>query len=406
MKKTLQFNPLKYPVYVTAKPIGAACNLRCNYCYFLEKEKLRPRNSPPKMSDALLEEFTQQYINAQPIEQVLFTWHGGEPLLLGIDYFRKALHFQKKYARGRQIDNVLQTNSTLLTDEWCRFFKANNFLIGLSLDGPEHCHDRYRKDIAGKGSYADVMRAVELLQLHEVEFNILSVVNDYNVKYPLEVYHFFKSIGAQYIQFSPVVERLSPDSELLATPEEQDIALTSWSVPALEYGKFLTAIFDEWVRNDVGRVYVTTFDNTLAGYVGAPHGTCIFSPTCGHAAALSPNGDLYACDHYVFPQYNRGNIREKTITEMMLSKEQIQFGNDKAERLTQACRQCEYLKLCNGECPKNRIVRIPGEPNAHNYLCAGLKHYFRHTEEAMRFMANELSTKRAPANVMLQFQQH
>ncbi|MDP4269996.1 MAG: anaerobic sulfatase-maturation protein [Bacteroidota bacterium] len=405
MKKTLQFNPLKYPVYVMAKPIGAACNLRCNYCYFLEKEKLRPRNSSPKMNDALLEEFTQQYINAQPIEQVLFTWHGGEPLLLGIDYFRKALHYQKKYARGRQIDNVLQTNGTLLTDDWCRFFKANNFLIGLSLDGPEHCHDRYRKDIAGKGSFAEVVRAVELLQLHEVEFNILSVVNDYNVKYPLEVYHFFKSIGAQYIQFSPVVERLSPDSELLATPEEQDIALTSWSVPALEYGKFLTAIFDEWVRNDVGRIFVTTFDNTLAGYAGAPHGTCIFSPTCGHAAALSPNGDLYACDHYVFPQYNRGNIREKTITEMMLSKEQIQFGNDKAERLTQTCRQCEYLKLCNGECPKNRIVRIPGEPNDHNYLCAGLKHYFRHTEQAMRFMANELSFKRTPANVMLQFQQ-
>ncbi len=405
MKKTIQFNPLKHPIYVMAKPIGAACNLRCNYCYYLDKEKLRPKNSPPRMSDLILEEFTQQYINAQPGEQVLFTWHGGEPLLLGIDYFRKALRYQQMYGKRRKIDNVLQTNGTLLTDDWCRFFKANNFLIGISLDGPEHCHDHYRKNIAGKGSFTEVMRGVELLLKHGVEFNILSVVNDYNVKYPLEVYHFFKSIGAQYIQFSPVVERLDPTSNLLASAQQTVGELTSWSVPALEYGKFLTAIFDEWVRYDVGRIYVTTFDNTLAGYVNTPPGTCIYARTCGHAAAIDANGDLYACDHFVFPEYKRGNIREKTITEMMLSEEQIRFGNDKRSTLTDICLQCKYLSLCNGECPKNRIIRYPDEQHPHNYLCAGFQYYFKHTEPYMRFMANELAFQRPPANVMRQFRE-
>lgn len=248
------------------------------------------------------------------------------------------------------------------------------------------------------------MKAVELLQKYKVEFNVLSVVNDYNVQYPLEMYRFFKSIGAKYIQFSPVVERLNGDSGMLLTPEDCEGKLTSWSVPPLEYGKFLTTIFDEWVRNDVGEVYVTHFDSTLAGYVDAPRPTCIFSETCGHASALEANGDLYACDHFVFPQYKLGNIKEKTITEMMLSPVQIQFGNEKKTRLTETSRKCPYLRLCNGECPKNRIIQQATDPNAHNYLCAGLKHYFKHTEPYMKYMANELAGHRAPSNIMKKLQ--
>jgi uncharacterized protein len=397
---TIQFNPLKYPVYVMAKPTGSACNLHCNYCYYLEKKKLNPEGRAPKMSDSIVQFFTEQYVHAQPGQQVLFTWHGGEPLLLGIDYYKKALRFQQPYKRNWQIDNVLQTNGTLLTDEWCRFLKDNDFLIGLSLDGPEHCHDRYRKNVAGKGSFSEVMRGVELLQKHHVAFNILSVVNDYNVRYPLEVYHFFKSIGASYIQFSPVVERIDTLSGLLLSARQAGGALTPWSVPALEYGRFLCDIFDEWVRKDVGQTYVTTFDATLAGYVNVSPGVCIYADTCGHAAALEANGDLYACDHFVFPEYKLGNIRHKTITEMMISDKQLKFGNDKRKNLPETCLKCPYLSLCNGECPKNRILESNGEKGALNYLCSGLQLYFRHTEPSMRYMANELVHERPPANIM------
>jgi len=399
MNKTIQFNPLNTPIYVMAKAIGPACNLRCSYCYYLDKKSLSPENSSNRMSDATLELFTEQYINAQPGNDVLFTWHGGEPLLMGMDYYKKAIRLQKSYGRNKNIDNSLQTNGTLLTDEWCEFFKENNFLIGLSIDGPDHCHNHYRRTIANEGSFQKVMAGIKLLQKHQVEFNILSVINDYNVQYPLEVYRFFKMIGAKYIQFSPVVERLNANSGLLTAPDNSEGKLTSWSVSAVDYGNFMTAIFDEWIKGDVGEIYVTMFDNTLAGMVGAAPGTCIFAETCGHAAALESNGDLYSCDHFVFPEYNQGNIHKKTITEMMLSPAQIKFGNDKQNKLSSLCLKCQYKKLCHGECPKNRIIKLEnGE--SHNYLCSGLKHYFRHVEPYMKFMANELNHKRAPANVM------
>jgi len=399
MDSTFIFNPLKYPVYIAAKPIGSACNLRCIYCYYLEKEFLNPNGNTIRMNDATLERFTEQYINAQPTGQVLFTWHGGEPLLLGIEYYRKAVKLQKAYQRqNRQIENVLQTNGILLNDEWCQFFKENNFLIGISIDGPEHCHNQYRKTINGNDSFQQVLKGIRLLQKHRVEFNILSVVNNYNVKYPLEVYHFFKSIGAQFIQFSPVVERMNTESGHLASTANSEGRLTSWSVPALDYGKFLSTIFDEWVRNDVGDIFVTTFDATLAGKMGVPGCTCIFSETCGHAAALEANGDLYSCDHFVFPEYKRGNIHQKTITEMMLAPEQIKFGNDKRNKLSSVCLKCNYLKQCYGECPKNRIVKL-SDGSTHNYLCEGLRYYFNHVEPYMQFMANELKNNRPPSNV-------
>ena len=352
------------------------------------------------MSEETLELFIEQYINAQPGEQVLFTWHGGEPLLMGLDYYKRVIRLQKVYGRNRQIDNVLQTNGTLLTEEWCQFFRENNFLIGISIDGPEHCHNKYRRTIGNEGSFPKALNGMKLLKKNRVEFNILSVVNDYNVQYPLEVYRFFKLTGAKYIQFSPVVERLNAESGLLTAPDNTEGKLTSWSVGSLEYGQFLSAIFDEWVRNDVGEVFVTTYDATLAGFAGEQPPTCIWSETCGHASALEANGDLYSCDHFVFPEYKLGNIHEKTITGLMLSPEQFKFGNDKRDKLSSACRSCKFLKLCYGECPKNRInFTSTGEPGL-NYLCEGYYSFFKHTQPYMEFMANELFFKRSPANVM------
>lgn len=396
---TIQFNPLNYPLYVSAKPVGAACNLRCDYCYFLEKENFHSKGGPQRMSDELLERFTEQYVHAQPGQDVLFTWHGGEPLLLGLEYFKKALRLQEPYKRNYNIDNVLQTNGTLLNDEWCRFFKENNVLIGISLDGPKLLNNQYRLNKSNRGSFEQAMRGLELLQKHRVEFNILSTVNGFNVHFPLDVYRFFKSIGAKYIQFTPIVERLD-EKGFLKSGEEVGGKLADWSVPALAYGDFLTSVFDEWVRNDVGSVFVSTFDATLAGYMGAAPGSCVWAETCGHASALDVDGSLYACDHYVFPTYKLGNIREKTITEMMLTDQQLQFGNDKRDRLPKICRSCQFLALCHGECPKNRFRILEGEQYPLNYLCNGLKHYFKHTEPYMRLMVEALKQQRPPANIM------
>ncbi len=356
------------------------------------------------MSEDTLERFTQTYIEAQPAKEVLFTWHGGETTLRDIAFYRKALQFQKKYGRGRTIDNVLQTNGTRLTDEWCRFFKDNNFLIGISIDGPEHCHDVYRKNKGGNGTFAQVMKGVALLQKHGVEFNTLSVINDYNSQFPLDVYRFFKEIGSQYMQFAPIVERVSDARAdgLTLLPPHADVQgrLASWSVNPEQFGKFYIEIFDEWVRNDVGRYYVQLFDATLANEVGAQPGVCIFAETCGHATALEFNGDLYACDHYVFPEYKLGNIRSHTIYEMMFQEKQLKFGAAKRDALPRQCRECDVRKYCHGECPKNRISRSADGEWGVNYLCAGYKAFFSHARPYMQFMANELHNQRPPANVM------
>ncbi len=404
MSKTISFNPLTLPTYVMAKPAGSICNLNCSYCYYLEKEKLYQNRKKLEMSDELLELFTKSYIEAQPVKEVLFTWHGGETLLRDISFYRKALLYQRKYGRGRVITNTLQTNGILLTDEWCRFFKDNNFLIGISIDGPEHCHDAYRKNKGGAGTFRQVMRGIELLQKHGVDFNTLSVINDYNVQFPLDVYRFFKEIGSQFMQFAPIVERVSdfrPDGLKLLPPEENvEADLASWTVNPVKFGQFYIEIFDEWVRNDVGAWYVQLFDSTLANAVGAQPGGCIFAETCGHAAALEFNGDLFACDHYVFPEYKLGNIRTQTIFEMMFQQRQLQFGADKRDKLPTQCRECDVLKFCHGECPKNRIAATPtGEPGL-NYLCQGYKAFFHHALPYMEFMANELHYERPPANVM------
>lgn len=406
MKKTIAFNPLSMPTYVMAKPNGSSCNLNCSYCYYLEKARLYENRKSLQMSDDTLERYIESYIQAQPVPEVLFTWHGGETLLRDISFYRKVISLQKKYGRGRKIDNSLQTNGTLLTDEWCKFFKENNFLIGISIDGPEHCHDVYRKNKGGKDTFQQVMKGIELLQKHEVEFNTLSVINNYNVDYPLEIYNFFKEIGSKYMQFAPIVEKISnsrPDGLTLLPPDgigSEDSELAPWTVDAKKFGQFYITIFNEWVKKDVGKYFIQLFDSTLAGTVGEQPGVCIFGKTCGHATVMEFNGDMYACDHFVFPEYKIGNIKTHTIYEMVFSPKQLQFGADKYETLPSQCKKCEFLKVCYGECPKNRIISTAdGEPGL-NYLCQGYYAYYKHTKPYMEFMANELFFKRSPANVM------
>ena len=406
MVKNISFNPLSMPTYVMAKPNGSSCNLNCSYCYYLEKAKLYENRKSHQMSDETLEKYIESYIQAQPIPDVFFTWHGGETLLRDISFYRKALTYQRKYGRGRKIENSLQTNGTLLTDEWCKFFKDNNFLIGISIDGPEHCHDIYRRNKVGKDTFKDVMRGIELLKKHQVEFNTLSVINNYNVDYPLEIYNFFKEIGSSYMQFSPIVEKITTsraDNLKLLPPNGEgsdNAVLAPWTVDAKKFGEFYIAIFDEWVKKDVGKYFVQLFDATLAGTVGEQPGVCIFGKTCGHATVMEFNGDMYACDHYVFPEYKIGNIKTHTIYEMVFSQKQLNFGADKFEKLPTQCKQCEFLKVCYGECPKNRIIKTATGESGLNYLCQGYYAYYKHTKPYMEYMANELFWKRSPANVM------
>lgn len=395
-------SPFSKPLYVLAKPVGASCNLRCKYCYYLEKAHLY-RNAPARvMSDELLERFVQEYIQAQTMSQVLFTWHGGEPLMRPLSFYRKAVALQEKYAFGRQIDNTIQTNGTLLTDEWCEFFKEHNWLVGISIDGPQEFHDEYRRTASDKPSWQKVMRGIRLLRKHGVEWNAMAVVNDFNAGYPLEFYHFFKEMGAKYIQFAPVVERMAAhsDGRHLATIVDQECPVADFSVSPAQWGDFLCAIFDEWVRHDVGQTYVEIFDCTLANWVGERPGICVYAKECGHAGVMEFNGDVYSCDHFVFPEYKLGNIRDKTLVEMLYGEQQRQFSCLKHATLPKQCKECEWEFACHGECPKNRFVNDRyGNPGL-NYLCSGYRHFYEHVAPYMDFMKKEFMNQRPPANVM------
>lgn len=396
-------NSFAKPLYVMLKPAGAHCNLACKYCYYLEKNKLYPTAQRHLMSNEMLEQFTREYIEAQTMNQVLFTWHGGEPLLRSIDFYRKALSLQQKYAGGRRIDNVIQTNGTLLTDEWCEFFAQNHWLVGISIDGPQPDHDHYRLTAARKPSWKKVMQGIKLLKKHGVEWNAMAVVNAYNANHPLEFYRFFKENGCQFLQFTPIVERLTrhEDGRTLASLADKDeISLSEASVAPEQWGYFLCAIFDEWVRKDVGKIFVEIFDCTLANWMGISPGICAYSKECGHAGVMEHNGDVYSCDHFVFPEYKLGNIRDHSLIDMLYGEQQQEFSRLKHSSLPRQCKECDMEFACHGECPKNRFMKDKYGDSGLNYLCPGYYHYYQHVAPYMDYMKQELMSQRPPSNIM------
>lgn len=373
-------------IHVLTKPTGAICNLNCSYCFFLDKEQLYP-GSRFRMTDEILETYIRQLIEAHRTSQVTVAWQGGEPTLMGLDFFRKAIAFQEQYRKpGMTFENTMQTNGTLLNDEWCEFFKENNYLIGLSLDGPRELHDANRVDKGGGGTFDRVMRGLRLLQKHGVDYNILTTVNRVNGDHPLKVYRFLRDeVKTDWIQFIPVIERLNEGG---VTLYQQGSMVSDRSVQPEQFGNFLITIFDEWIRHDVGRVFVQTFEATARSWMGLPSGMCVFMPTCGQGVALEHNGDLYSCDHFVEPDYLLGNVQQSSIAELVGSDRQYQFGQDKLATLPQYCRTCEVRFACHGECPKNRFLTTPeGEPGL-NYLCAGYKKFFNHVNEPLTVLAN------------------
>jgi uncharacterized protein len=391
--------------HLMTKPIGSRCNLDCSYCFYLEKEKLYTDAGGMRMKPEVLE----TYIAAQPGPVVSFAWQGGEPTLLGADFFRQAVALQQRYANGKTIDNAFQTNGVLLDDEWGTFLKENRFLVGVSIDGPRELHDIYRVDKGNKPTFDRVMAGIAVLKRHQVEFNTLTTVHRKNSPHPLLVYRFLKEIGSGFIQFIPIVERsaANPDSGLwLAPPPDHEDAaaldsqVTPWSVRPGDFGSFLSTIFDEWIKADVGRIFVQHFDAALANWAGAPAGICIFSEKCGRALAVEHNGDVYSCDHYVYPRYQLGNLMNTALATLVDSPQQTAFGDAKASTLPRYCRECPVRFACHGECPKHRFLKTPaGEPGL-NYLCAGYKKFFTHIDSPMKTMATLISMNRAPASIM------
>jgi len=373
-------------VHILAKPTGAICNLECAYCFYLGKELLYP-GSRFQMDDQLLELYIKQLIESHHTNQVTVAWQGGEPTLMGIPFFQRAIEFEEKYRRpGMTFENTIQTNGTLLSDQWCEFLKRNNFLVGISIDGPRELHDAFRVDRIGKPTFDKVMRGLRLLQKHGVDYNILTTVNRVNGDHPLEVYRFLRDDArTSWIQFIPVVERINSDGSTLY---QEGSTVSERSVGPEQFGRFLIAIFNEWVHRDVGRIFVQTFEAAVRNWMGLPtSGMCVFDQTCGRGLALEHNGDLYSCDHFVEPKYKLGNIRESQMHQLVSSDRQLKFGLDKFETLPRYCMECEVRFACNGECPKNRFILTPdGEPGL-NYLCAGYKAFFSHADHAMKVLA-------------------
>ena len=381
--------------HILAKPTGAICNLKCSYCFFLSKEQLYPQ-SRFRMTDEVLKSYLHQYLAAQRVPHATIAWQGGEPTLMGLDFYRRSIACEQQYARsGTTIERTLQTNGTLLDEEWCTFLRENRYLVGLSLDGPRELHDAYRVDKAGHPTFDRVLHAARLLQEHDVEFNILCAVSAANVMHPAEVYQFFRDdVGAQFIQFIPIVERNNE------TGFQEGNTVTDRSVTGEQWGRFLITIFDEWVTRDVGSVFVQHFDAALAAWAGTPPAVCIFSPTCGTTLALEHNGDLYSCDHFVEPNYLLGNILDTPLIELVSSAAQRQFGLNKRDTLPRYCLECPVGFACHGECPKNRFMKAPTGESGLNYLCAGYRAFFAHIDQPMRQMTTLLREGRAPADVM------
>jgi uncharacterized protein len=402
------------PFHLLAKPTGAICNLDCKYCFFLSKEMLYP-GSRFRMADDLLETYIRQLLESQPGPDVIVGWQGGEPTLMGLDFFKRSIDLVERHKKpGQQVTYTIQTNGTRLDDEWSAFFKAHKVLVGLSVDGPRALHDAYRVDKGGRGTFDDVMRGWRVLAKHGVDVNILCTVHAANADHPLEVYRFFRDeLKTEFIQLIPIIERVT--SEMLPVANKgwgehgsdprplfllEGHEVTNRSVTAEKWGRFLIGIFDEWVRRDVGKVYVQMFDAALASWVGAPASMCIFSETCGTALALEHNGDLYSCDHFVEPAYLLGNITQVHMLELVTSEQQRRFGLAKRDTLPRYCRECTVRFACHGECPKNRFINTPdGEPGL-NYLCAGYMAFFKHIDPHMRLMADLLRRGRFADEIM------
>jgi uncharacterized protein len=409
--------PIDFPpaFHLLAKPTGATCNLDCAYCFFLSKEMLYP-GSRFRMADAMLETYIRQLLEAHQTPQVQVAWQGGEPTLMGLDFFQRSIDLVERHRKpGTTVEYTIQTNGTLIDDAWAAFFKQHNFLVGISIDGPAAMHDAYRVDKGGQPTLDKVMRGLGFLQQYGVEYNTLTTLHHANADYPAEVYRFLRDqCGSRFQQYIPIIERLP--SDLITESPIQPIPWSSWrdrplytqtgesvterSVTAEQYGRFLIGVFEEWVRRDVGTVYVQMFDVALANWVGEPSGLCVHSQTCGLALALEHNGDLYSCDHFVEPAYRLGNIAETPMIELIASPQQKKFGQDKFDALPRYCLECDVRFACHGGCPKDRFILTPdGEPGL-NYLCAGYKLFFHHVDQPMRFMAEALRRNRAPAEIM------
>lgn len=390
--------------HVMAKPTGSVCNIDCTYCFYLEKEALYPeRNKNWRMSDDTLETYISQHIAAQSGNHVIFAWQGGEPTMMGLPFFRRVVELCDKYANGKKIEHALQTNGIVLNDEWGQFFAENRFLIGLSIDGPAHVHNQYRVNRAGKGTHEQVVAAMALLKAHHVEFNTLTVVGKHNVGHAREVYDFLLAAGSRHMQFIPLVERMSTTESSvlnLVLPGESAATLAPWTVPSWQFGEFLNHIFDVWIRRDVGRVSVQMFDVALAAWTGQPPVLCVHSEICGHAFAMESNGDLYNCDHFVYPEHLLGNIHQQTIEEMNNSEQAIAFGQAKRDTLTPDCRRCDFRFVCHGGCPKHRFAVSPTGHPGHNYLCAGYKNFFQHITRYMNVWREILADGYPPATIM------
>lgn len=390
--------------HVMAKPTGSVCNIDCTYCFYLEKEALYPeRNKNWRMTDETLETYIQQHIAAQRGDHVLFAWQGGEPTMMGLDFFRRVVALCAKYANGKKIEHALQTNGIVLNDEWASFFAENQFLIGLSIDGPAHLHNQYRVNRAGKGTHEQVVAAMALLKAHHVAFNTLTVVGKHNVGHAREVYDFLLAAGSRHMQFIPLVERMSTEESSvlnLVLPGESAATLAPWTVPSWQFGEFLNQIFDIWIQRDVEHVSVQMFDVALAAWTGQPPVLCVHSETCGHAFALESNGDLYNCDHFVYPEHLLGNIHQHSIEEMNNSEQANAFGLAKRETLTPDCRRCDYRFACHGGCPKHRFAVSPTGHPGHNYLCAGYKHFFQHVTRYMNVWRELMANGYPPAAIM------
>ena len=401
--------PLAFNIML--KPAGSLCNLDCHYCYYLDKAEIYGGHEP-RMSLDILEVCIRKYIEANDVPEVTFNWHGGEPLVMGLDFYRKAVALEQKYASGKTIRNTLQTNGTLITQEWASFFRDNDFLIGISIDGPQDIHDKYRKDKGGAPTFDKVMRGLNILYRTGVSYNTMTTVNKSGEGRGLEVYNFLKGIGSRYMQFMPVVEHVKYPSgkngkpvkgarPYIVSPSAEGAVIARWSVDALAFGRFLTDIFDSWVLNDVGRYFVNIFDAALARWCGEMPGTCAYAETCGGNSIIEHNGDVYSCDHFVYPEYRLGNVLDGDLREMMTSAAQTKFGIGKRNALPVKCIRCDWRFACSGECPKHRFNRTESGETGLNALCEGYRMFYSHVAPYMEKMKKLLMRKQAPAGVML-----